>query len=175
MKIIDLSLPLYSGMPVYPWDPDVSIEKVFTLEQDGWNMRRIEMNAHDATHVNVPVHAKEWGNTLDDYSLTDFIWPARLYESEVDILPDEGIIFDTIDINMSIAEKIIQIRPPFIGLPSKYEFDLELERYLLEHEIISYERLINTDLLPKQFLFHGAPLRIRDGDGSPVRAYAIIE
>ena len=42
--------------------------------------------------------------------------------------------------------------------------------------IISYENLVNTEKLPsgKQFVFYGFPLKIRDGDGSPVRAVAII-
>jgi arylformamidase len=174
MPIIDLSLSLYSGMPVFPGDPDVSIKTIFTIEDTGWNMSRIEMNTHDATHVNVPIHAKKWWKNLDDYQITDFIWSARMYESDDDIKGDEGLIFDTQDITMEIAKKIVQIRPPFIGLPQKYEFDLDIERYLLEH-IISYERLINTELLPKKFMFYGVPLRIKDGDGSPVRAYALTE
>jgi arylformamidase len=175
MPIIDLSLSLYSGMPVFPGDPDVSISKIFTIEDTGWNMSRMEMNTHDATHVNVPIHAKKWWKNLDDYDITDFIWPARMYESTKDILPNEWLIFHTIDITMDIAEKIVQIHPPFIGLPQKYEFDLAIEKFLLEHDIISYERLINTELLPKKFMFYGVPLRIKDGDGSPVRAYAISD
>lgn len=34
MRIIDLSQELYSGYPVYPWDPEISIEKIFTVEND---------------------------------------------------------------------------------------------------------------------------------------------
>ena len=69
MKIVDLSLPLYSGMPVYPWDPDVSIERVFTLEQDSWNMCRIEMKNLDERFR---VHEREiwwcsmWVNLWDE-------------------------------------------------------------------------------------------------------------
>ena len=55
---------------------------------------------------------------------------------------------------MEIAKKIIEIRPSFIRLPSKFEFDLNIERYLLEHDIISFERLENTDQLPKSFMFY---------------------
>jgi len=42
--------------------------------------------------------------------------------------------------------------------------------------IISYENLVNTEKLPgdKQFMFYGYPLKIKDGDGSPVRAVAVI-
>lgn len=175
MKIIDLSLPIYTGMPVYPWDPEVSIETIQTIENDDWNVKRIHMNSHDGTHVNVPIHSQVSWNTLDDYSLTDFIWPTQLYESKDDITSGTWLIFHTSDITMDIAEKIISIRPSFIGLSVKFEFNLEVERYLLEHNIISFERLENTHLLPKNFIFYGVPLKIREWDGSPVRAFAVVE
>jgi len=51
---------------------------------------------------------------------------------------------------------------------------VEIERWLLEGNIISFERLVNTGQLPKRFIFHGAPLKIVQRDGSPVRAYAVV-
>ena len=72
MKIIDLSLPLYTGMPVFPGDPEVSITLVHTIERNGWDLRRLEINSHDGTHVNVPSHMIASGRTLDDYALADF-------------------------------------------------------------------------------------------------------
>lgn len=174
MKIIDLSMEIYTGMSVFPGDPEVQIDQECTIENDEWNMKRIHINSHDATHVNVPIHCKIWGKTLDDYSLENFMWPARIFESEEDILPSEGLIFSQTDITQEIAEKIVQIRPSFIGVPAHFEFDLDIERYLLENDIISFERLVNTEKLPKTFMFHGAPLHLRAGDGSPVRAYGVI-
>src|SRR5215467_1437008 len=79
MRIIDLTLPMYTGMPVFPGDPEVSIETIQTFERDGWNMRRIEMNSHDGTHVNVPIHGTANGKTLDDYTLSDFCGSAEIY------------------------------------------------------------------------------------------------
>jgi kynurenine formamidase len=43
MKIIDLSLPLYTGMPVYPGDPEASIERIQTITERGWELRRIQI------------------------------------------------------------------------------------------------------------------------------------
>ena len=72
MKIIDLSLPLYTGMPVYPGDSEVSITLVHTIERNGWDLRRLEINSHDGTHVNVPSHMIASGRTLDDYALASY-------------------------------------------------------------------------------------------------------
>jgi len=174
MKIIDLSLPIYTGMPVYPWDSEMNLEQIQNIDQHDWNMKRLHINTHDGTHVNVPIHCMEWGKTLDDYSVTDFIWPARIYQSNDDIIAGEGLVFHKGNISWDIAEKIIQTRPSFIALSQEFEFDIELERYLLEHNIISFERLENTHLLPKTFMFYGVPLKIRQWDGSPVRAFAMI-
>ena len=53
----------------------------------------------------------------------------------------------------------------------------ELERALLKNKIVTYTGLVNLECLPKQetFIFYGLPLKIKSGDGSPVRAIAIIE
>lgn len=174
MKIIDLTLPLYTGMPVYPGDPEASIELIQTLEQNGWNMRRIEMNTHDGTHVNAPVHGIENGKNLDDYSLEQFCGPARIYSPSVSLNSSEGIIFRDQNIDKKTAEKIKFARPRFVGLSRKFEFDVEIEKELLREDIILFERLANLEQLPNTFDFYGMPLKIKVGDGSPVRAFAIL-
>ena len=174
MKIIDLSITLCNDTQVYPWDPLVNFTQIFTLKEHGWNMTRFSMNTHDATHINTPLHAKENGKTLDDYSLQDYIWESILYEEEKDIQPWIWIIFWDTNISMELAQIIIKKRPKFVWLSNKFEFDLEVEKYLLENDILSFERLENTDLLPKNFTFYGIPLKIKKWDGSPIRAFAII-
>ncbi len=175
MKIIDLSQPIHPEMWVYPGDSKVNISMAEVFADTGWNMRRIEINSHDGTHVNVPIHATVDGKNLDDYQIHDFLGNATLYESEKDIKPNLGLIFNKTDITWDIAKKVVEIGPKFIGMPAHFEFDIEIERYLLEQGIISFERLEHTDKLPKHFFFHGVPLKIQEGDGSPVRAYAIVE
>ncbi len=175
MKIIDLTLPVYTGMPVYPGDPEASIEVIQTIENDGWNMRRIEINSHDGTHVNVPVHAFENGKTLDDYSLDFFMGPAKIYESGVELSPGTGVIFSKENIDTVIFEWIMNVKPHFVGLSCDFEIDIDIEKQLLKADIMLYERLANTKKLPNKFMFYGMPLHIKDGDGSPVRAFAIIE
>ena len=175
MKTIDLTLPMHADMDVYPGDPPPKYDLIEKFDETGWNMRRLEMNGHDGTHVNVPLHATADGKNLDDYHVGDFMGPSVLYESDADIQPGLGLIFHAIDISWDTAQKVVDIGPSFIGLPSRFEFDIEIERWLLARDVISFERLINTDQLPKTFVFHAAPLKIMHGDGSPVRAYAVID
>ncbi len=174
MKIIDLSWIIISWVSYYPWDPKVSIKQLFTIEKDWWNLKQIQMTSHDSTHVNVPIHSKIIWNTLDDYTIDNFIWESILYENIDDIKTWKWIIFWKIDISFEIAKKIVEIKPKFVWLSDNFEFNIEVEKYLLENDIISFERLANTNKLPKNFIFYGVPLKISSWDWSPVRAYAII-
>jgi len=175
MRIIDLTLPMYSGMTVFPGDPEVMIEPVQTYAKDRWNMRRLHINTHDGTHVNVPIHGTAHGKTLDDYTLKDFCGAAEIYGPSWTLTSSVGVLFRDQNIDGAIADKIKAERPRFVGLSSGFEFNIDIERELLEAGIISYERLCNLEMLPNRFQFFGMPLKIRAGDGSPVRAFAILD
>ena len=77
-------------------------------------------------------------------------------------------------LDQEIAEALIAHPPKFIGLSAKYEFDIALEKLLLEHGIVSYENLVHADTLPATFMFYGLPLKIMESDGSPVRAVGVV-
>jgi kynurenine formamidase len=174
-KIIDLSLPIFSGMPVYPGDPEVSVELIQTIDADDWNLRQISISSHIGTHVNVPAHCIKDGPTLDDYSLESFMGPARLYRADMSVPADTGIIFHRQNIDREIAAWIIKNELPFVGLSDAFEIDEAIEKQLLAAGVILYEKLSNTDQLPDMFTFYGVPLKIVAGDGCPVRAFAVIE
>ena len=172
MQILDLSLPLSKDTPVFPGDSPPIFESVCNIKEHGWNMTRFTLNTHDATHINVPLHAKSWWNSLDTYSLGDFISPTVLFDEYDDIKPWIWVIFYKENITMEIAQHIVRGKPKFIGLSNIFEFDLEVEKFLLHNDIVSFERLENTSMLPKNFIFYGIPLKILWWDGSPVRAFA---
>ena len=127
MKIIDLSLEIYSGMPVFPGDPEVVIEQQQTFEKDGWNMKRLHINLHDGTHLNIPIHGTKDGRTLDSYKIDDFIGKCRVYMEPADIQKGIGIVFIDQNINWEIAKTIVEKQAKFVGLSSKFEFDVDIE------------------------------------------------
>lgn len=161
-------------MPVYPGDPEVLIQEIHTIEKEGWNLRNMTFTTHIGTHVNVPYHMNKIGKRLDSYPLERFIGEAHLYGEDVSFNTNIGVIFSTCNITKEIADKLIKNPPKFIGLSEKFEFDITIEKLLLDNDILSFENLTNTDKLPQAFTFYGVPLRIRDSDGSPVRAFAEI-
>ncbi|KAK7199524.1 putative cyclase [Novymonas esmeraldas] len=172
MRIVDLSLPVYDGMPVYPGDPPVRIARVCTRERDGWEVRRLEMGSHTATHVDAPSHMHDGGGSLDEVPLTQFFGPAVVAVVDAVSYPaNVGLLFVTA-VTAESVPRIVAAHPPFVGGP----LDVEAERLLLSHGIVTYTDLVNVEqLVGISFTFVGLPLRIRGGDGSPVRAVAIVE
>ena|SRR3989344_5373456 len=175
MRIIDLSFPIYNGMPVFPGDPEVEIKQIHNLSKQGWNLSTLSISTHIATHVNVPLHMVRNGKTLDDFKLDLFMGEAELYRPKMKFNKEKGVIFHSCNVSQEIASDLIKTSPKFIGLSSEFEFDINLERFLLEHGVISFENLANTSKLPSSFYFYGIPLKIKNGDGSPVRAFAVVE
>lgn len=172
MKVIDLSVPIYSGMKVYPGDPEVSIEVVHTYEKKRWLLRKLRLGSHTGTHVDAFSHMDENGKTLDEIPLERFFGEAYMVDKDDSFPSKTGLIFKQA-IDVEYLEKILSAKPPFVGGP----ISESLERALLNNGLVTFTGLIHLDLLPtdKSFMFYGFPLRIKDGDGSPVRAVAIIE
>jgi arylformamidase len=69
MKIIDISMPVYNGMIVYPGDPKVDIQKEKTFQKDGVLVSKIEMGLHTGTHIDAPLHYLPDGKTIDQVPL----------------------------------------------------------------------------------------------------------
>lgn len=172
MKVIDLTQVLYDKMPVYPGDPEVSIQEIHKIDKEGWNLRQITFTSHIGTHVNAPYHMAKNGKTLDELPLERFFGKAVLYTSDMVFDKDTGVIFHAQNIDMALAQQLVKTPPKFIGLSAKFEFDIPVEKLLCENDIISFENLVNTDQLPDSFGFYGVPLNIKESDGSPIRAFA---
>lgn len=172
MKIIDLSMKIYDGMETYPGDPDVKIEQVHFLNFHGWNLKKITMGTHTGTHVDAFSHMDSGGSSLDEIPIEKFMGKAILVSPD-DSFPDKMNLIFFEEAGIEILEKIKFANPNFIC----GNISVELEKALLENGIITYTNLINLDKLPKgeEFFFIGLPLNIKNGDGSPVRAVAILE
>lgn len=172
MRIIDLSRTIEEGMPVYPGDPEVKIEKVQTMSSHTWELSYIQMGSHTGTHVDAFSHMHIGMESIDEIPIERFMGKAQLVAREDDWETGIGLIFQEMMV-IEDLERILQSKPGFVG----GDLEEELERELLKHGIITYTDLVNLDKIPKSktFMFIGLPLKIKSCDGSPVRAIAIIE
>jgi arylformamidase len=107
MEIIDISLPIFDGMPVYPGTAETTIKNVKSASGQSV-LSEIQMTSHAGTHVDAPAHMLEAGDSLDQLNLSIFYGPARVLDltncgaaikvndlEEKQIKPDERILFKT--------------------------------------------------------------------------------
>ncbi len=76
-KIIDISLPIYEGMAVYPNNPSVKIK---SLKTPSTNISEITFGSHTGTHIDVPRHISEKGTGVDKVKLPRLIGTARVLD-----------------------------------------------------------------------------------------------
>lgn len=72
LRAVDLSHTLGADTPVYPGDPALRIIPAATITKEGYNTHSISLGTHTGTHVDLPYHAAQAGQTADQASLCLF-------------------------------------------------------------------------------------------------------
>lgn len=163
-------------MPVYPGDPEVHIEQIHHLDKEGWRLRYLQMSSHIGTHTDAFSHMDESGETIDNLPIHRFIGETVIVTPDSDFPPNMGLAFRDGKLDMSLFDKLKAAIPKFVVVGDTAELEVKLERQLLQSGIITITDLVNMDKLPtdKSFTLYAVPLKIKDGDGSPVRAFAVV-
>ncbi|MBI3327657.1 MAG: cyclase family protein [Nitrospinae bacterium] len=78
--ILDISLPISPGMPVWPGDPRPELKPVASLPRDGVQISRLILSTHTGTHLDAPRHFIEGGRTVDQLDLAALLGPCRVIE-----------------------------------------------------------------------------------------------
>ncbi|PKL67798.1 MAG: hypothetical protein CVV28_03460 [Methanobacteriales archaeon HGW-Methanobacteriales-1] len=81
MKILDLSQTLVDKMPVFPQDPDFSLEEILNSEKDGFTISLIKTGLHTGTHIDSPYHFYSDGRKIDEIKLYELIGPLNLIDT----------------------------------------------------------------------------------------------
>ncbi len=78
---IDISMPVYSGMVVWPGDSGVRVERAMSLENgDPFNLTHCSFTAHTGTHMDAPRHYLPQGDAMDALALDAVLGPCRVIE-----------------------------------------------------------------------------------------------
>ena len=106
--MIDISMPLKSGMVTWPGDPAVAIDLLASIDKGSiCNVTRMAMSAHTGTHMDAPRHFIQDGITMEQMPLDATIGPCRVIAIEDtaairraelephNIQPAERILFKT--------------------------------------------------------------------------------
>jgi kynurenine formamidase len=79
-RVVDLSVPLDDGTPVYPGDPPVRLAPAATIAHDGYNLLAVHMGSQSGTHCDAPRHFRDDGPSIDALDLRLFTGPGVLVD-----------------------------------------------------------------------------------------------
>jgi arylformamidase len=80
---IDVSVTVRHGMPHWPGDPPIVLERAMDIGQgDSCNLSRLAMGVHSGTHMDGPLHFVHGADGLDQMPLTATIGEARVVQIE---------------------------------------------------------------------------------------------
>ena len=201
MTLIDISRPIYSGMPVWPGDTPVNLEKTMRIaDGKAANLNSITMSLHAGTHVDAPWHYADAGVTMERVSPEIYLGPARVIDARgrntlhralfdgIDLAPTPRVLFrtdawkdpstfpedwPTMEDGLpawlaSQGVKIVGFDVPSVDkLASK---TLPVHAACFAADLLIIESLDLREAHPGIYEFVGMPLRIQEGDGSPIRA-----
>jgi len=75
-RVVDLTHTLQEGIPQWPSDPPLSIERWNTYSEDGSTANRLTLGEHIGTHCDAPVHFVPGGARVDEVDLSRFMGRA---------------------------------------------------------------------------------------------------
>lgn len=201
MKIIDISRPLYTAMPVWPGDTPAVFDFAAT-KAGGYaaNVGRLRVSLHTGTHADAPYHYNDAGCTIDEVPPETYVGPARVVDIrghgvitsahfagldlratprvllKSDCWPDPSVFppswpLLTPETPAWLAAqgvKLIALDVPSVDAPDSH--DLPIHHAIDRAGLVIVENLDLRKVDPGVYEFIGLPLRIRGGDGSPLRA-----
>src|SRR5688572_23183732 len=81
MSLIEISRPVYSGMPVWPGDTAAQFDFAAT-KAGGYscNVGRLRVSVHTGTHADAPYHYDDAGAKIDELPLELFVGRATVVD-----------------------------------------------------------------------------------------------
>ncbi len=197
MEIIDISVPIRTGMVTYPGDPQVLLERVESIPDGASaNVSRLDLGVHTGTHVDAPVHFFEGTAGTDQLPLDVLNGPCQVVEtprldesaaesvpagtervlfktpnSEIwalEAFPDEFERFDGAGARALVARSLKLVGVDFLSVG-----DHEAHRTLLGAEVVVLEGLDLRGVDAGSYELHCLPLQLVGSDGAPARAILV--
>jgi kynurenine formamidase len=88
---IDLSQPVAHGGPAWAEYEPPNVTRNYRLGAEGFNAETVRMNTHTGTHVDVPFHFSDEGETIERRPLESFSGPAVFLDMRAQVRADEPI------------------------------------------------------------------------------------
>ena len=203
-KIIDISMELSSTTPEWPGDMPFSYELSVTKQESGSvNVGKLQSSTHIGTHIDAPFHYDDQGLKTHELPLDIYLTKAQVMDvsglnkiNSSHLKPiEEGVtavllktaswknrtafpetwpVFD-----VSIAQWLADNGVNLLGVdvPSvdpETSKELPMHQAMNCHQRFILEGIVLDDVAEGVYRLVALPLKIKGGDGSPVRAVLYV-
>lgn len=188
MKIIDISQEIFSA-EIFPGDPVPGMDMVMSWENDDvCQLTELTLGSHTGTHMDAPRHFLEDGKDIAEVALEKCMGACKVVEvtGEISGKQMEELLADgtrrlllkgkqviTEDAARVMAEKSLKC----IGVEGltvgPFSSPAPVHKILLGSEIVILEGLRLDNAAEGEYFLAAQPLKMKELDGSPVRAVLI--
>jgi arylformamidase len=159
-KIIDISVAISPGMLVYPGDPKPSVEKVFSIKNDGFAVSTIYLGTHTGTHIDAPSHIIEDGASIDMVALDSFYGRAVVFD-----LSYIGRDVSASDLEAHLEQSaVFKNNLPVILLLKTIGFSTESEVSKEQYSTVGFDETVGQWILDSKFKTVGVDTFSIDSD-----------
>ncbi|WP_028777173.1 cyclase family protein [Shimazuella kribbensis] len=197
MKIYDITVPVFEGMPVYKNKPEK--QPSFTTSTNGHvTESRIEMDAHTGTHIDAPLHMINDGETFETIPIDNLVGKVKVFDlsrvedgiSRADLEPlhiaegdfvlfktrnsfDEAFNFDFIFLKEDGAKYLVDRKIKGVGIDAlgieRSQEGHPTHKALFGANIIVMEGLNLKEVKAGTYFMVAAPLKLKGIDAAPAR------
>lgn len=202
MKIIDISVPLSAGVGPWPGDTPFELGLVARIaDGSSVNVGALMSSVHNGTHADAPFHVTDSGAKVGELPLDAFIGSAVVVEADIALELRGDSLEAAVGRGTRVLlrwgrtdysrfpEAVHEVPPewidelatldvPLLGTdqPSVDPVDsksLDAHHACARAGIQILENLVLSDVAPGRYELVALPLRLMEGDGSPIRAVLI--
>ncbi|MFD2445969.1 cyclase family protein [Bacillus sp. CGMCC 1.16607] len=197
MKIIDITAPIFEGMPVYKNKPEKQ-PKIETVTNAHVTESRISLDVHTGTHVDAPLHMMNDGKTIETLPIERLVRSCKVFDltsasekitkediKDLSINQGDFILFKTknsyddqfnfefIYVAEDAAEYLAEIGISGVGIDAlgieRAQEGHPTHRALMGKDIIIIEGIRLKEVEAGEYFMVAAPLKLQGVDASPAR------
>lgn len=188
MKLIDISQEIFSA-EIYPGDPVPEMDMVMSWDNDDvCQLTKLTLGSHTGTHMDAPRHFLEDGKDIAEVALEKCMGACKVAEvtGEISKKQMEQILADGTErlllkgkqvITEGAAKVMAERNLKCVGVEGltvgPFSTPGPVHKILLDSEIVILEGLRLEAAWEGEYFLAAQPLKMKELDGSPVRAVLI--
>ncbi len=98
-RVVDLSHPITSDIPIWPGDPRPAFADLATTEENGYALRGVTLGEHTGTHLGTAAHLQPGGLTVDRLRPEDLLAPAVVIDARAQAAADPDFALSVADVH----------------------------------------------------------------------------